>query len=183
MHIDCDTFVIDTPRLSLKPVSLAVKEDIFREFTHEITVYMTPVPAKHVSETESFINESRKNMKDGKELVLGILAKETEEFLGIVGLHKIDTVHPELGVWLKKSAHGQRYGREAVHAVKEWADRHVRYDYILYPVDRANVASRKIPEALGGMVHAEYTKSTPSGATLNTVEYRIYPPASTENDQ
>lgn len=175
MAIDPDTFVIETDRLVLKPISQANADDIFREFTEEITVFMTPVPPKHISETEDFIRDSRSNMERGEELVLVILERRSQEFLGIVGLHRINTAQPELGIWLKKSAHGNKYGREAVTAMKEWAEAHLSYEYLLYPVDKDNIASKKIPESLGGKLHEEYTKNVPSGRTLNTQEYRIYP--------
>ncbi len=114
-------------------------------------------------------------MDEGTEILASILHKDTREFLGVAGLHHIDTKYPELGIWIKKSGHGQKYGREAMHALKDWADRHLDYEYIIYPVDRDNVASRKIPESLGGIVHGEYQKTTPSGSVLNTVEYHIFP--------
>ena len=69
-------------------------------------------------------------MKKGQELVLAILNKKTKEFLGVAGLHHIDTPYPELGVWTKKSAHGHKYGREAMTALKEWADDNLAYDFI-----------------------------------------------------
>ena len=31
-----------------------------------------------------------------------------------------DSVSPELGLWLKESAHGQGFGREVVTALVEW---------------------------------------------------------------
>lgn len=154
MGIDCQNFSIATERLILKPVSMDWKNDIFREFTPEITVYMFPSPAKHISETENFIQISRKNMEEGIEIVLNVFLRETNEFLGCAGLHQINTKHPELGVWIKKSAHGNKYGREAMHALKKWADQHLHYEYIVYPVDCDNIASRKIPESLGGEVQS-----------------------------
>jgi len=76
---------------------------------------------------------------------------------------------------IKKSAHGNKYGREAVRGLKEWIDDHMKYRYISYPVDRKNIPSRKIPESLGGIVEAEYEKESQSGNILDVVEYRIYP--------
>lgn len=166
---------IETERLKLVPISMQWKMDCFREFTPEITTYMHPAPSKDPSGVETFINESLEGLQDGTNLQLVILKKDSEEFLGCAGLHQPHTKHPELGVWVKKSAHGQGYGREAMTALKQWTDAHIDYEYILYPVDRDNIPSRKIPESLGGKVHESYHKESESGRILHTVEYRIYP--------
>ncbi|MDZ4875470.1 MAG: hypothetical protein CLLPBCKN_004866 [Chroococcidiopsis cubana SAG 39.79] len=62
---------------------------------------------------------------------------------------------PEFGIWLK-TAHGRKYGLEAIRGIKNWAEQNLDYEYFLYPVNRANIASRKIPETLGGKVVREY---------------------------
>lgn len=164
---------IHTERLILRPIDMQWKEEIFREFTPEIATFMTPLPHRDISETEVFIGSSKGKMSDGQELVYVILDKTNDEFLGCAGLHKIKTPHPYLGVWLKKSAHGKKFGREAMTALKKWADDHLEYEYLSYPVDRDNVASRKIPESLGGVVAREFQDER-NGKILNTLEYRIF---------
>ncbi len=101
--------------------------------------------------------------------------KADGSFLGCAGLHHPNTKTPELGIWLKKSAHGQGFGKEAMTALKKWADANVTYDYILYPVDEKNTASRRIAESLGGKIAREYDEINMSGAKHHLVEYRIYP--------
>ncbi len=169
------TVIITSRRLCLRPVSLKYKRDIFREFTPEITKYMIPQPAKHISETEKFIRDSRVCMKQGRKIVFVILKNTTQEFLGCAGLHKINTLRPELGIWLKKSAHGHRYGREAMTLIKKWVDDHLLYEYILYPVGEHNIASRKIPESLGGKLVSKFIGKNVFGTPFEEVEYRIYP--------
>ena len=46
------------------------------------------------------------------------------------------------------------------------------FDYAIYPVDKANVASRKIPESLWGTVFAEKQVQTMSGDILDEVIYK-----------
>jgi [ribosomal protein S5]-alanine N-acetyltransferase len=167
--------VIETDRLRLVPTSPLYAEDIFREFTPEITTYMYPKSAKKIGETLEFINSSMQKMEKGEELQVAILDKQTGEFLGHAGLKNIHTDTPEPGVWIKKSAHGHRFGREAVAGLKDWADRNIKYRYLIYPVDKDNISSRKIPESLGGVIEAEYKKKNASGRILDMVEYRIYP--------
>ncbi len=165
---------LQTSRLLLRPISVKYRQEIFREFTADITVYMNPQPAKEIAETDSFIKNSAKNMENGKEIVMAVLLKDTEEFLGCAGLHEIQTKTPELGIWIKKSAHGNKYGREAVTALKHWADENLDYTYIIYPADKQNVSSRKIAESLGGTVAREMKNINASGNELDEVEYHIY---------
>ena len=166
---------IESERLLLVPISMRYKHEIFREFSEDITILMGPSPAKDISETEAFIEHSLKGLAEGNNLQLVILAKDSQEFFGCVGLHHVDSKTPEMGVWLKKSAHGKGYGKEAMIALRKWADENMEYDYILYPVADKNIASRKIPESLGGTIAREYDQATPNGSAHHLVEYRIYP--------
>ena len=161
-------------RLLLRPVLLKFKREIFREFTDEITTYMYPSTPEYIEETEEFIENSIAHMKQGTELVVAILNKKTKEFLGCGGIHKINTPHPELGIWIKKSAHGHGYGREAVATLKRWADAHLQHEYCVYPVSIQNTASRKIVESLGGTVARKMNKKKAGGRVLQEVEYRMY---------
>ena len=101
------------------------------------------------------------------------LGADGGEFLGCVGLHRPHTRFPELGIWLKKSAQGMGYGSEAIRALKDWADRNLDYVYLVYPVDRNNSASRRIPESLGGKPVASYEKMSMGGNRLDIIVYRI----------
>ncbi len=165
---------IESERLLLLPMSMQYKDEIFREFTKDITIYMYPAPPKDISETEEFIEDSLKGMRKGSNLQIVITAKETGEFLGCGGLHHIDGKTPEMGIWLKKLAHGKGFGKEAMIAVKKWADSNLEYDYLLYPVADKNIASRKIPESLGGKIENEYDAKGLGGNEYHCLEYRIY---------
>lgn len=166
--------IIETERLLLKPVSLEYVEMIFSEFTEEITVFMFPSSPKDISETEKYIIDSTKKLISGDDLGISIFNKKTGEFLGNGGIHDLKTKTPELGIWIKKSAHGNGFGREAVAGLKRWADQNLKYDYLLYPVVKENIASRKIPEFLGGKIAREFIGKKQNGETMKEVEYRIY---------
>lgn len=164
---------IKTSRLSLVPISFEYAHDIFQEFTDEITLYMVPKPAKDFIESLGFIHASMKNYKDGKEIVFAIT--KDKEFLGNAGIHHIDTRAPVLGIWVKKSAHGNGYGFEAIAGIVEWAKKNLKFDYLVYPVDKRNVASRRIPERLNGVVVKEVDGVNMKGFVLNILEYHIFP--------
>ncbi|HVZ12215.1 MAG TPA: GNAT family N-acetyltransferase [Patescibacteria group bacterium] len=167
--------VIESERLKLVPTSEEYAQDIYKEFTREITEYMYPKSADDVSETLEFIKFSRDKMETGEQLQVVILNKNTGEFLGHGGINHLDSGTPELGIWIKRDAHGNKYGLEAIHALKNWIDRNLSYRYIFYPVDNRNIASRKIAESLGGIIEDEYKKTNMQGNILDMVEYRIYP--------
>jgi [ribosomal protein S5]-alanine N-acetyltransferase len=165
---------IESDRLKLVTISSEREDDIFREFTNEVTKYMFPSPAKDFEETRSFISQSRQAIVAGYNLQFTILAKTTSEFLGCVGLHGETNVRtPEIGIWLKQKAHGNGYGREAVHLLVEWTRENIDIDYFIYPVDRRNISSRKIPESLGGKIIEEFENTTPTGKFLDMLVYRI----------
>jgi [ribosomal protein S5]-alanine N-acetyltransferase len=164
---------IATNRLLLKPIAMQYKSEIFKEFTEEIAVYMVPRPAKEIFETESFIRESLVGLTEGSNIQLVIIKKDTQDFLGCAGIHRVNTKTPELGIWLKKSAHGNCYGIETIRGLKEWAEGNLDFDYLIYPVDKDNYPSRRIPEHLGGILVKKYDKQSSSGNTLHIVEYKL----------
>lgn len=161
-------------RIRLVSLSDKFAQEIFQEFTSEVTRYMFPKPPDKLEETLGFINNCQLGMKAGNDLVLAILLKQTDEFLGCCGLHGEDKVRqPELGIWLKMGAHGHGYGREAIALLVEWAKTYIDLEGFVYPVDRNNIASCKIPESLGGKVIEEVQQTSLSGYVLDEVVYYI----------
>ena len=166
--------IIETERLILRPVSLEYKELIFPEFTDNVTTFMFPSAPKKIEETEEFILDSLKKMKNNKDLVVSIFKKDSNEFLGGGGIHNIDTKTPELGIWIKESTHGHKYGREAVAGLKTWADNNLEYDYLSYPVAKENIASQKKEKSDIAQKEAPFQK--PSKTCLHKLPLPCYPP-------
>ncbi|MDG2615939.1 GNAT family N-acetyltransferase [Thermoleptolyngbya sichuanensis XZ-Cy5] len=166
---------LETARLWLEPVSLDDRLAVFQEFTEAIATFMYPKPSQEIRETDQFLSHALRQNASGTDLHLTIRRRETAEFLGLCGMTQIQTPTPELGIWLKEAAHGQGYGKEAIARLKAWADEHLDYECLRYPVDRRNLASRKLAEHLGGRIVGEYTQMNLSGRMLEVLEYRIYP--------
>lgn len=161
-------------RVRLVPITNKYETDIFHEFTEAVTRYMFPKPPETIDDARAFIQRSHETMQAGNNLQLVILQRETSEFLGCCGLHGKDNGRkPELGLWLKTGAHGHRYGREAITILVDWAKKHLEVDGFIYPVDRQNIASRKIPESLGGQIAREAQVMAQSGQVLDEVVYEI----------
>jgi len=163
-----------TERLILKPVTLSDANDMFVHFNTEITKYMYPKPAEDISETIAYVETCLIKYEKKQEIVFIGRLKETNEFIGCFGLHEMDTKTPELGVWTKISSHGNHYGLEGMKAVADYAKKHLDYEYLIYPVDQRNIASRKIPETLGGIICDAYLEKGLGGNELNTIEYHIF---------
>ena len=163
-----------TRRLRLRPVRDEDAQPICESFTAEVTRYMRPAPPRDLSDSETFIEGAVAARARGTDFVWTIENRETGDFLGLCGLHSGNSrMDLELGVWLKKDAHGLHYGREAVEAVVGWVSANVDSDCLIYPVDRRNTASRKIPERLGGEIIGERSIQSESGAILDELVYRI----------
>ena len=163
---------LEGERVVLRSVQEGDAADIFAEFTATITRYMYPKPAETIDDSLAFIAKSQAGMRDHTDVVLAIT--RDREFLGCCGLHLTQGARtPELGVWLKQAAHGNGYGREAIAVLAAWAVANLDFDYAIYPVDRANIPSRKIAESLGGFVFEEKKMPAMTGNILDSVVYQI----------
>lgn len=176
MNMTLENYVdknIQTERLSLKPIDESVAQQIFEHFTDEVTTYMCPSAAKKLDETLAFIHAMQDNRAAKKDFVYSIHNKKTDDFIGCVGLHQLDTDVPELGIWTKISAHGNGYGREAVGGLIDLA-KLLNYKKLKYPVDCRNIPSKKIPIFYGGkLVDKNVTVNTPDGRVLDEEIYHI----------
>ena len=165
--------IIESDRLKQVPITADYIEIIYHTFTKEVTTYMYPKAPDEIGETEKFVLDSIKGLENGRNLQMVILSKDTHEFIGCCGLHQYHTNIPEIGIWIKKDAHGHGYGLEAVSALIEWARKHREIEYFRYPVDRRNIASRRIPEAHGGTMIEGRKIMNMSGFELDIVNYCI----------
>lgn len=174
--------IIETERLLLVPTTKEYIQEIFKEFTDEVTRYMFPKTPKEISETEERINSCLVKREKWEELQMTILDKITKEFFGNVGLHRVNESIPELWIWIKQSAYGKKIWKEAVAWLESWGQENLDFEYIVYPVDKDNIPSRKIAESLWWIVQIDEngnelikTKGTlDPNKKLNSVEYRIY---------
>jgi RimJ/RimL family protein N-acetyltransferase len=164
---------IETPRLVLQPVTEAWAPEICAGFDHDVSQYMHGLPDRSISQTLETIQQSREQMAQGRSLHLVAVDKQQGEFLGKISLYDIPSRHPEFGIWIKKEAHLQWYGRECVHNLLEWSVKHLAVDYFIYPVDKRNIASLKIPEFFNGRIERMYEVQTESGRQLHILEYHI----------
>ena len=168
--LDFRGVVINAERVRLQAINRAFTEEIYQNFTPEITEYMMPAPPAERADTEAFVESALLALDRRDDLHLIICLRDGGEFLGVCGLYsRGHPTEPELGIWLKKAAHGHGYGLEAITALKKWAESQLEYERLLFPVDRRNTPSRRIPEKLGGRIIAEKKMTSMSGTELDLV--------------
>lgn len=157
---------IRTARLTLRLFRLEDAPEVFACISPTITRFLRWDPP----EWDIYLSrcEARVETNDPTERAFVVRRRDTNECLGMAAAECADQPTPELGLWLKESAHGQGYGLEVVSALVRWASEALEADGFLYPVAVHNLASRRIAERLSGRVVE--TRATPK---YDAVVYRI----------
>jgi RimJ/RimL family protein N-acetyltransferase len=158
--------VIRSPRLQLSPFQLRDAQEVFGCITPAIAEFMTWEPpswSEYVTRCEKRVQAPEPN-----NFSFVIRRLDTRACLGMASLEDADSVSPELGLWLKESAHGQGFGREVVAALVEWGHATLDKGSFIYPVAIQNIASRRIAKNLHGEIIGNRTNPK-----YDSVVYRI----------
>lgn len=158
--------VIQSSRLQLSQFRLTDAEEVFACITPAITRFMHWDPttwSEYIARCEE-----RLRAPDPHTLSFVIRRRDDNECLGMAGLEESGSPSPELGLWMKESAHGHGFGREVIAALAQWAHENLGKDSFVYPVALQNTASRHIAEGLGGVIIA-----TRTGPKYESVIYKI----------
>ena len=143
---------LQTKRLILNCFKSADAEEAYASITPSLTRFMAWDAPESEQEFATVWKNWLENMTDHKEYVFVIRHIETQEFIGLCGLHRLDDEIPEVGIWIRETAHGHHYGHEVVHCVVAYAFNTLGLQVLSYPVAEENWASRKIAERLGGKI-------------------------------
>jgi RimJ/RimL family protein N-acetyltransferase len=145
-------------RAVMRPFSTVDAPEIFACISPEITRFMSWEPPRSLADFAKVWRNWLVSIEDGSDLHL--VARDLEEgrFLGMIGLHALQSGRPEFGIWLRQDVHGKRLGHELIGAARAWASKAVPVEYFNYPVAEENSASRRIAEAYGGRVVEYQTK-------------------------
>ena len=86
-----------------------------------------------------------------QDLIMGVFERESGGFLGGTGLHRFDWSLRsfEIGYWLRRSAEGRGYMREAVAVLTRLAFDTLSANRVEIRMDPRNVRSRNVAERLG----------------------------------
>lgn len=162
---------IKTQRLIMTPVNQNDTEEIFRELTFDVTRYMLSAPTQNMKDAIKVVNKYIKYMKRGEACVYSIRTVDGE-FLGLGSIYMLDTLTPEFGVWIKKTAQSHGYGREVAQGMYDTYSTH--YAKFIIMADDHNYPSRKIAVSLGGVTDGEIRTLKGSGdKELRVLMYEI----------
>ena len=170
---DLSEVILESKRLRLAPISTRYTGQIFLEYRLPMTKYMHHPTTGTIEELTTRTKKWEKEIREGERLFMAVLLRETEEFLGCFAIGGLSRKDPEMGGWLKRSAHGNRYGQEAAAAMRSWAQKNINYEHLKWPCALENVASCKVAESLGGIIKKRYKKKNTSGYVWDFVEYWI----------
>jgi RimJ/RimL family protein N-acetyltransferase len=170
---DLSHFSITSARLRLQARTAADTDETFAEVNDRIATYMSWNPPSSKQEYIEISQSQIANMKAGRDLQLVIRRALTSEFIGCAGLHSAEAALLETGVWIKESAQGHGYGREAVVAVMKWASETFRPSGFLWPVVDENTPSRRLAEALRGEIIATQQRQKEGDRRRTLLLFRI----------
>lgn len=109
---------IHSARLQLGQFQMTDAQDVFGCITPSIARFM---PWEPPSWNEYVARcEKRVQAPDPNTFSFVIRRLDNKECLGMASFEDVASVSPEVGLWLKESAHGQGFGREVVVALVEW---------------------------------------------------------------
>jgi RimJ/RimL family protein N-acetyltransferase len=142
--------VIRTRRLQLSQFRMMDAQEVFGCITPGVAKFM---PWEPPSWSEYLTRcEKRVRAPEPDKFSFVIRRLNGGECLGMASLEDADSVSPELGLWLKESAHGRGFGREVVASLVEWGHASLGKRTFTYPVAVQNIASRRIAESLHGEI-------------------------------
>jgi RimJ/RimL family protein N-acetyltransferase len=173
---DLSQTCITSARLTLRAFTAADAAESFAEANARIAKFMSWNPPAYETEYRTIWQKSLADMKAGSQLSLVIRLTGTSEFIGLTGLEPADSDLLETGVWIKESAQGRGYGREAVAAVIEWASAVFHPSGFLWPVVDENMPSRRLAEALGGKIIGTRQRQKAGDKSRMLLLYRLPAP-------
>lgn len=167
---------IETPRLKVEFIDKRFVSEIFEARKSEkVNAYLAAKSAPTVEALSNWIDSVMVDNQNHEIIQMQVSLKETSEFIGMCGIKKPNSGHPEIGLWFKESALGRGYGKELVWALVGWIEGNLDYEYFVYETYEDNIGSVKVIEWLGGVRQPEIEqKENYYGVAMPHVQYRIY---------
>ncbi len=158
--------VFQSARLQLSQFQMTDAQEVFGCITPAIAKFMPWEPpswSEYVTRCEKRVQAPEPN-----NFSFVIRRLDNNKCLGMCSFEAADSVSPELGLWLKESAHRQGFGAEVVAALVKWGHAALGKGSFIYPVAVQNTASRRIAENLHGEIIGKRTNPK-----YESVIYRI----------
>lgn len=143
-----DPVPLTTRRLVLTAPTGSDVDGIYEACQDPAIQRYTTVPSPYTrSDAASFVALVAEWWQAGTEHVWAVRADD--EFVGVVGLHKIHGGSAELGFWTAASARGRGYMTEAARAVIDFAFGPMRLERLEWRAVVGNTASARVAQKLG----------------------------------
>lgn len=122
-----------------------------------------------------WLNFVREGFKTGERFVFAIVLKESDEFIGAVGLHRNGKHNgAEMGYWLGESFWNKGYATEAARAVLKFGFEELNLHKIYATHFTDNIASGKVMLRNGMIKEGEWKEHYKIGdAYKSVIQYRL----------
>ncbi|HNT34204.1 MAG TPA: GNAT family protein [bacterium] len=152
-HIINDLSELSGSKVTLRPVTEDMAEDMF-EATSESQTELNPfMPWENqvVQDAKDFIERSARSREQGEELQLAIFERETDEFVGMIGLFQLDPFTPKgtIGYWIRTSKAGSGFATDAVSTLLAFCQQRLDLARVDACVASGNPASQRVLEKCG----------------------------------
>ena len=171
------------PRIVVRPVRPGEGAAVF-EAVEESRAELSPwMPwaekTRSVGDSEEAVRRFASQWMLRDELTVGLWHKETGQYLGSSGLHRIDWTVPsfEIGYWLRTSVWGHGYVSEAVQLLCTFAFETLGANRLEIRCDACNTRSAAVPERLGFPLEATLRNSQneQDGILRDTLIFALIP--------
>jgi RimJ/RimL family protein N-acetyltransferase len=142
--------IIETPRLTLRPPSMADAEAVFTGYAQdsEVVKYMIWRPHRDIEETRDFIRRCVSSWEEGDAYPWIITRKEDGRLIGMIE-SRVKVFSMDIGYVLARAHWGQGYVPEAARPIVNWGLEQVGIFRIWALCDVENLASARVMEKLG----------------------------------
>ncbi|KKS30565.1 MAG: acetyltransferase [Parcubacteria group bacterium GW2011_GWA2_43_11] len=166
--------VIDTPRITLQPISREFIPDIHEGYTDKVAKFLYAQRCKKYSDTVKRIEFAIAQMEQGLQSNFQIRDNATGKFIGCANLQHSNN-RPKPVFWLLEKWQRQGYGIEVFKALETYANQCLSYDFMVAVVAERNFPGIKILEKIGAKRMGHITlKKNEMGVQHTLRTYRMY---------
>ncbi len=169
--------VLNTERLTLRPVSLDdAKELFFLRSDESVMKYIDRPRAKTAEDIFLFVEKVNNNLANNDGILWGITIKDDPTLIGSIGFHYLmkENYRAEIGYVMHPSQHGKGIMQEAARAVLDHGFNIMGLHSVEAHINPENAASAKMLERIG-FVREAYFKENYfwDGRFLDSVVYSL----------
>lgn len=164
--------MFETKNLKVIKATFDYINDYYKEFTDEICEYQYPDAFTSLEDAKDLLGDFIEEMNQGNMLELMIL-DQNEKFVGSMEAFGLKEDEIEVGLWLKKDAHGHGYGYEALCGLVNFLNKNYPRAYYVYEADERNHASNHLVNKFNIEKGDTNDITTESGKKLRLTVFRI----------